>query len=140
MRARPVVCGALTLTASCGGGGEASDGSDRDVTGPTTGMQFTAVSAAGYYTCGIIDTGAAQCWGDNFGGQLGTGTTDNSFTPATVAGGLRFATIAASGIRHACGLTATGAAYCWGERGLLGSGGEDGSLVPVAVAGGHTSR
>ena len=103
-------------------------------------MQFTAVSAAGYYTCGVVDTGAAQCWGDNFSGQLGTGTTDNSFTPTTVAGGLRFATGAASGIRHACGLTATGAAYCWGERGLLGSGQETGSLVPSRWRAGTPSR
>jgi len=101
-------------------------------------VQFTAVSAGGYYTCGLIDTGDARCWGDNFSGQLGTGTSDYSATPALVAGGLRFAKVSAAGIRHACGLTTAGAAYCWGEYGLLGTGELAGSLAPVAVAGGHT--
>ena len=138
MNVRPLMSGALLLAlGGCGG----SDGaSDAGPTGPApgVGVQFTAVSAGGYYTCGLIDTGDARCWGDNFSGQLGTGTSDYSATPALVAGGLRFANVSAAGIRHACGLTTAGAAYCWGEYGLLGTGELAGSLAPVAVAGGHT--
>jgi alpha-tubulin suppressor-like RCC1 family protein len=40
--------------------------------------------------------------------------------------------------RHTCGLTGTGAAYCWGENtfGALGNGSMTDSPAPVAVSGG----
>jgi alpha-tubulin suppressor-like RCC1 family protein len=53
-----------------------------------------------------------------------------------VTGGVRFAAVAA-GYYHSCGLTALGAAYCWGYNGtgLLGDGTRTDSSVPVKVAG-----
>ena len=122
---------------ACGDSGSGADGGTGP-TGQTGSARFKAVSAGAYYTCGVLDTGAAKCWGDNFGGQLGTGTADYRAVPVAVAGGLRFTIVSASALRHACGLTTDGAAYCWGEYGLLGTGQLAGSLAPVAVAGGHT--
>src|SRR2546430_15324470 len=46
-----------------------------------------------------------------------------SSSPVAVSGGLSFATVSAS-IKHSCGVTTSGAAYCWGgnEFGQLGNG------------------
>src|SRR6266480_2853080 len=58
-------------------------------------------------------------------------------TSAPFAVTLTFATVSA-GIRHTCGLTVTGAAYCWGENivGQLGDGTTTDRLTPVLLVGG----
>jgi alpha-tubulin suppressor-like RCC1 family protein len=105
---------------------------------PSVLLTFIAVSAGGSHTCGVTDAGAAYCWGENPFGQLGDGTTTQRLTPAPVAGGLSFVEVSALGARHTCGLTAGGAAYCWGQNmfGQLGDGTMTPRLTPVPVAGG----
>jgi alpha-tubulin suppressor-like RCC1 family protein len=92
------------------------------------------------FGCGITDLSETYCWGHNLYGQLGNGTSGNDFTtPVEVAGGLTFQSVVAAR-DHACGLTTTGAAYCWGRNGSgqLGNGvGQPDSDVPVPVSGGH---
>jgi alpha-tubulin suppressor-like RCC1 family protein len=78
-----------------------------------------------------------QCWGDNEFGQLGSGTHNNSRTPAAVSrlsGGI---VAIAAGDFHTCALSNTGAAQCWGENtyGALGNGKTANSTTPVAVMG-----
>src|SRR6266566_2981848 len=86
------------------------------------GLRFTMLSAGVWHTCGVTTGGAAYCWGDNFFGQLGDGTTDRRAMPAPVVGGFRFSTISA-GHGHTCGVIAGGAAACWGDNssGQLGT-------------------
>jgi alpha-tubulin suppressor-like RCC1 family protein len=81
----------------------------------------------------------AYCWGQ--GPWLGTGDTTNRNTPAPVAGGLKFATLSTGGY-HACGVTAAGVAYCWGDNGggALGDSTTIDRLTPVPVAGGLAWR
>ena len=88
-------------------------------------LTFSAVSAGDSHTCGLATGGAAYCWGENsFGsGQLGDGTFSSSPVPVLVQGGLTFATLSA-GADHTCGVTTSGAVYCWGNNnsGQLGDG------------------
>jgi alpha-tubulin suppressor-like RCC1 family protein len=106
------------------------------------GLRFRQVSADGFgYTCGVTTDNQAFCWGNNFYGQLGDGTTTTRLTPVAVAGGLRFRQVSA-GAAHTCGVTTDDRAYCWGfnQVGQLGDGTTINRLTPVAVAGGLRFR
>jgi alpha-tubulin suppressor-like RCC1 family protein/PKD repeat protein len=76
----------------------------------------TAVAAGGRHTCAALGDGTVQCWGRNFNGQLGDGTTDNASTPRAVTG-ITTATAIAAGGAHTCALLADGTAQCWGNNG-----------------------
>src|SRR3989441_9725566 len=58
------------------------------------------------------------------------------FSCSTVAGGVRFVAVSASAF-HTCGVTATGAAYCWGlnSHGQVGDGSTTNQSSPALVAG-----
>ena len=105
---------------------------------PSVTQSFIAVSAGSSHTCGVTAAGTAYCWGENPFGQLGDGTTTERLTPAPVAEVASFVDVSALGARHTCGLTAAGAAYCWGQNqyGQLGDGSTTSRLTPVPVAGG----
>ena len=76
-------------------------------------LALDVLAASGQHACGRTSTGAVHCWGNNFFGQLGDGTTTRRPTPVPVGCGLSFTGIAA-GDFHTCAVTAAGAAYCWG--------------------------
>jgi alpha-tubulin suppressor-like RCC1 family protein len=108
-------------------------------------LTFVAVSAGLQHTCGVTVSGAAYCWGYNGFGQLGDGTTTSETAPVLVAGGLTFTTVSVGGglpflfpSRHTCGVTTSGAAYCWGNnsQGQLGDGTTTSRVAPVPVSGG----
>jgi alpha-tubulin suppressor-like RCC1 family protein len=104
----------------------------------TGGYTFKAISAGYAHTCGITTAGAAYCWGANESNELGDTTAgDQSAVPVPVAGGLTFASISAGAV-YTCGVTTTGAGYCWGSNGygVLGDGTTTDHATPVAVAGG----
>jgi alpha-tubulin suppressor-like RCC1 family protein len=48
------------------------------------GVAFATLETGEGYTCGIDTAGRARCWGYNFWGQLGNGTTTNTATPTYV--------------------------------------------------------
>ena len=98
-------------------------------------------------TCALDVTGQAWCWGVNSYGHLGTGDDLPHLVPAPVTGGQRFVQISVAREGPvACGLTAAGEAWCWGNSwaGLLGdgSGAVEGKPVstPQRVVGGHSFR
>jgi alpha-tubulin suppressor-like RCC1 family protein len=92
------------------------------------GISFAALAGGAQSACGLDRGGEAYCWGSNYMGQLGIGSfapppeRDARSQPVKVVGDLRFTRLVA-GTFHVCGLTQTGAAYCWGlnNRGQLGS-------------------
>ncbi|MFH1764492.1 MAG: hypothetical protein ABIF09_09900 [Gemmatimonadota bacterium] len=96
---------------------------ERDPAQVPGGLAFAEISANHGYTCALTLDGALYCWGLNLSGLLGTGTTTGiSTTPQQVAGGYSF-TLMSAGSTHMCGVTAAGAAYCWGDNTALQLGG-----------------
>jgi alpha-tubulin suppressor-like RCC1 family protein len=108
------------------------------------GVPTIAMVAAGGHTCALTVSGIAYCWGDNANGELGNNDTSlTNSTPVAVAGGLTFESLSLSRVEGiSCGLTPSGAAYCWGENanGQLGDGTTTRRLTPTRVAGGLTFR
>jgi alpha-tubulin suppressor-like RCC1 family protein len=47
-------------------------------------LTFAHLSAGNAHTCGVTVGGNAYCWGDNFSGQLGDGSTQQRLAPTAV--------------------------------------------------------
>ena len=95
------------------------------------GHHFRAIRTGTRQACGISTDGAAFCWGDNQGGELGIGHADvlaypgatgRYSSPQPVVGALRFASIAEGEV--SCGISTAANLYCWGVTygGQLGIG------------------
>ncbi|MBA2459963.1 MAG: chromosome condensation regulator RCC1 [Gemmatimonadales bacterium] len=111
-------------------------------TASTQALSFRQVSAGtGGHTCGVTTGNIAYCWGANFSGELGDGSTTRRLRPVPVAGSLRFSQVSA-GVYHSCGVTTDRRVYCWGDNvfGQLGDGTTMQRLTPVPVAGGRRFR
>jgi alpha-tubulin suppressor-like RCC1 family protein len=107
----------------------------RSVVLPTT----LQVSAGTEHTCAVMPDRTARCWGANFNGQLGDGTTDASSQPVSVlsAPGIPLTGVAriASGGNHSCAVMTDTTVRCWGlaSNGQLGNG-ADQSDPPALTA------
>jgi alpha-tubulin suppressor-like RCC1 family protein len=87
------------------------------------GDQVVQVSAGGETTCARKADLTLWCWGDNFFGQLGDGTTDSASSPVQVAA-LGNGVVEVSAGLHTCARKADGTMWCWGQNsaGELGDG------------------
>ncbi|MCU0622379.1 MAG: hypothetical protein MUF53_00795 [Gemmatimonadaceae bacterium] len=89
-------------------------------------LKFLQIGAGSTFTCAIDLTGAPWCWGANNFGQLGRGTIDATLTanptPQRAGGPALQLTELAVGGDNACGVTAIGDGWCWGNntQGKLG--------------------
>ena len=102
----------------------------------TPTSDFTAIATGAYHSCALRTNGTVACWGGNYSGQLGDGTTTGRLTPVPVVG-LSDATAIAPGGGHSCALRTNGTVACWGDNfyGQVGDGTTTGRLTPVPVAG-----
>ena len=91
---------------------------------PALGLSdATQISAGPHTTCALRAGGAVACWGNNFSGQVGNGSTLRAPAPAAVVG-LTDAVQVEVGPVHSCALRRTGRVVCWGisHDGELGEG------------------
>lgn len=95
------------------------------------------IAAGAGHTCALTDAGAVRCWGDNYVGQLGDGTTRFSPTPVDVLGLSGGVVAISASHRHTCALLETGGVKCWGynRHGEQGDGTTIDHLVPIDVVG-----
>lgn len=77
-----VYCWGGNAMGQLGVGDTMERGAPARVSGFTAGV--LQVSTGDFHTCAALSTGDVACWGGNFEGQLGTGNTDNSLTPAII--------------------------------------------------------
>ena len=125
--------------------GQLGDGTTTDSTSPLDVLGLTsgagAIATGRHHTCAVTTAGGVKCWGWNFGGALGDGTTTDRTTPVDVcatgatppctSGNNNILTGVAAGVdgvaagfNHTCAVTAAGGLKCWGHNasGQVGSG------------------
>ena len=136
--------------------GQLGDGTTITSTTPKAISTLTAgvtqLAAGEMHTCALLSTGGVKCWGYNYFGQLGDGTTASKNIPTdllTLTSGVT--QIAAMG-DNTCALLSSGGVKCWGrgDSGQIGDGGTTAKKTPtilptltsdvtqIAAGGGHT--
>ncbi len=104
------------------------------------GVTLSSISAGGSHTCAIGSNSKGYCWGYNYYGQLGNGSTTQATTPVAVSQGAMPAGVTlqsiSTGFNHTCAIGSNGKGYCWGYNyyGQLGNGSTTQSTTPVAVS------
>ena len=128
-------CWGYNLSGQLGNGSITNSSTPVPVVGLSSGI--SAIATGGSYTCILTSSGAVHCWGENWFGQLGDGSTVNSRTPVPVVGLTSGVSVISTGSAHTCALTASGDTYCWGYNGngQLGDSSTIHSSIPISIAG-----
>lgn len=81
------------------------------------GRTAVAISSGGWHTCAILDDGSVSCWGSNWDGELGDGSSTQRNIPASTAslGEGRHAIEIEAGYYHSCAILDDGSVTCWGS-------------------------
>jgi alpha-tubulin suppressor-like RCC1 family protein/regulation of enolase protein 1 (concanavalin A-like superfamily) len=103
---------------------------------PGLGVPVLALAPGQRHTLAMTSDGRVHAWGDNYFGQLGTGTRTGSRSPSLVVGLAGIIGVAA-GDYHSLALKDDGTVWAWGgnQRGQLGDGSAAAKSLPVAVPG-----
>jgi alpha-tubulin suppressor-like RCC1 family protein len=102
----------------------------------TNSSSFKFLALGGAFGCGITIEQLAYCWGSDSHGQIGNGSSPGGGAKPQLVTvrGEQFVSISA-GAAHACALTSSGKAYCWGRdsTGQLGDARRVNSTTPIPV-------
>jgi len=96
-----------------------------------TNATLTTVSSK---TCVIIDNGTVSCWGNNYNGGLGDGTTTSKSSPTQTSSlGTGRTAVAISG---SCAILDNGNVSCWGfnSYGMVGDGTNNQRTTPTQTS------
>lgn len=130
-------CWGLNSSGQVGDGSTTQRTTAVDVTGLTSGVQGITLGGNGGHSCALTAAGGIQCWGSNFYGQIGDGSSIGKATAVDVdgfTGGVRKISLGSS---HSCALTTSGGMKCWGSNaaGQLGDNSTISKITPVDVDG-----
>ena len=94
----------------------------------------------GGHTCATLTNNSLKCWGRNWYGQVGDGTTISKNSPTAISlGSGKTAKSLTLGYAHTCAILNDDTLKCWGsagddELGQLGSGEDDNLATPPSTA------
>lgn len=130
-----VKCWGNNANGELGNGTTTTSNTPVDVTGLSNGV--VAISAGANHSCAITSTGGIKCWGNNFYGQLGNGTTSEALLPVDVTDLIKDVSSISAGSWHMCAITNSGVVKCWGSNkyGQLGNGTYTYTHTPQDVSG-----
>jgi alpha-tubulin suppressor-like RCC1 family protein len=104
---------------------------------PEYRTRWASVEVGEESTCALTTDMRAYCWGSDYFGAIGDGVRRQwtlTYAPVKVSGGHTFAEVDV-GRDFACGRTAAGDAFCWGDAMIVGTrrGQEEHVLSPAHV-------
>jgi alpha-tubulin suppressor-like RCC1 family protein len=126
--------GNYSVVVSNGTAPNATSGDAALAIGQSSQVKAVSVAAGDGHTCVVDSNALVECWGANWKGQLGDGTTTDRTVPTRVPNLTGVISLTAGG-QHTCALKSDKTVVCWGSNGAnqLGIGTRNDSLSPAPV-------